>query len=56
MRLYLERGAEHQEVQGRGHPEVATIVSVPVDTVRTWARQAEVDAGGRPGILVDKGT
>jgi transposase len=54
VRLYLERRAEHQEEsKAAAVRHVATIVSVPVDTLRSWARQAEIDTGDRPGVSSD---
>lgn len=54
VRLYLERRAEHQEEsKAAAIRHVATIVGVPVDTLRSWARQAEIDAGDRPGVSSD---
>jgi transposase len=54
VRLYLERRAEHQEEsKAAAIRHVAKIVGMPSDTLRTWTRRAEVDAGERPGVTSD---
>lgn len=54
VRLYAERRAEHQEEsKAAALRHVAKIVGMPEDTLRTWTRRAEVDAGERPGVTSD---
>lgn len=57
VRLYLERRAEYQEEsRAEALRQVAAVVSMPVDSLRTWARAADVDAGRQPGLTSDMAT
>lgn len=54
VRLYFERRVEHQEEsKAASIRSVAQVVGMPADSLRTWARIAEVDAGKRPGVTSD---
>jgi transposase len=48
--------AREQDPQLSLHAAVTRIgprVGIPPDTLRTWCRQAEVDAGKRPGVTTN---
>jgi transposase len=53
VRLVYEWRDARDRTDG-GFREVAEQLGVHLETVRNWVNQAEVDAGGRPGLSSDE--
>ncbi len=53
VRLVLEHQGEHAS-QWAAITSIATKCGMTPETLRKWVRQAEVDAGGRPGLTTDE--
>lgn len=51
---FRERAIELARTSGLPPGQVARDVGVDPDTIRRWLRQAEIDAGQRPGLLIDE--
>jgi transposase len=53
MRLVVEARPDH-DTEWAAITSVATKLGVSTETLRKWIRQAEVDAGQRPGVSSDE--
>ena len=53
VRLVLDHAAEHPS-QWAAIRSVAEKIGCPVEVLRRWVRQAERDAGQRPGLTTDE--
>lgn len=53
VRLVYEWRDARERIDGGFH-EVAEQLGVHRETVRNWVQQAEIDAGGRPGLTTDE--
>src|SRR5215204_2003777 len=53
MRLVAEARPDH-DTEWAAITSVATKLAVSTETLRKWIRQAEVDAGQRPGVTGDE--
>ena len=53
VRLVQEHAGEYPS-QWAAITSIATKCGITPETVRTWVRRAEVDAGARPGVTTDE--
>jgi transposase len=51
--MVLEQRREH-ESEWAAITSIATKVGVHKETLRMWARRAQVDAGERPGMIIEE--
>jgi transposase len=54
VRLVAETVAEHGGERHGAVTQVARQLGIGVESLRTWLRQAEIDAGERPGLSTEE--